>query len=376
MPLFTVPRFFCSLAGGLAVILAAGCGSPQAPAEAVVVATPAAAPAPARPSVRMRHRFDPGTRLTYRVTTQASGADQGGVGQEFRLELTADIGIEAVDVLPGGDALLDVTVLHYRLRHTGRLAGLDGAELPVQVGDSNTFPVNIGGVSETVVEDGRVKLYRDGLLVGQTGSRNPLARGVADAFHELAPRMHGSRAELRHSPDGRCAVLKRSGDFFKASLADGPGLFPVSLLGLVAPDRPVGPGDAWTVGYALDLAQGEPGLACGRLPGAVTYTVRPGAAAGRPGSVVVGLADVLKYAGPPQKAAFKLLNKTYEREVLGMERDGRGEVVFDPAAGQVLAARVQVTQALHSRHPMPGGEPVPHLDHLDSTTTLTLIDRR
>jgi hypothetical protein len=348
----------------------AGCGQPTA--------DPSGASPPESQPVVLLYRWRPGEHLCYRLITKGADTDQVGrvTGSQADVLLGVDLTLDVVRVAPGGEALLDARVAHCAMRCTGQRSGLDGLEIPVPVGavdDMQSFPVGLGGQTVTEVTDDRVRLTRNGILVGDTRSRSPIARGVGEAYRESLPRILGSRAEITHGADGRSTVGKRSGGYFAVALADGPAApSPVALLGLVAPERPVRPGDAWRVPYRVTRL-GDHEVQGAGLEGEVTFRLLPDPVPGRPGWVRVAVSDCLRLRGQPWRVTFHLLGQAHERELRSLQRTSTGEVLFDPAAGRVMAAKLRARTDAEIHHLTSGGEALPHVSRSDLITEITLL---
>ncbi len=259
------------LATGVTV-LTAGCRPATVPTIVDKLTLPLVAP------VTLAHRFATGEVLTYQVTVRATAWNvvDGTVQEQtsvatFSCELIAEV----VEAGPGAAAPLDARLGQSRRHELGSLSGLDGISVPVSVDGFNVHEVRFNGGHELVDDDGRIRLWRDGVLVGKSDSRNPISRGVAQAYDTLAPRLAGSRAEVRLAPDGSATVVRRRLDFFRDDLGVGPGLFPVGLFGLLTPSQPMKSGDTWRAAYVrtdlggvvLKAGRGGPGLGQFHPPG-------------------------------------------------------------------------------------------------------------
>ncbi|HWG45261.1 MAG TPA: hypothetical protein VN688_21025 [Gemmataceae bacterium] len=326
-------------------------------------------------SVTLRYRWQPCGNHVYRIFSKNNAVDRvESVSNRTKVRVVVDLALNVVEAATDGNALIDTRVLHYGISNVGRRKGLEGMELSVPLRGAGSFPVQVGGVTETCVIDDRVQVIKDGISVGDNKSRNPIARGVGEALQESLPRLFGSRAEIVHSPLGRCVIRKRAGDYFAADLADGPVLSPVSLLGLRFPRQPVRPGDTWQATYRVTrLGQHE--ILDGGLQGTVTFCLKPEAVPEKPGWVRVAVSDSLQFKNGKRRMKFHLLKKTYDRELIDLQRTCAGEILFDPAAGMVMAAKLQTKTTARFNHLLPDGQRLPHVDRSDCITEVSLLGK-
>lgn len=190
------------------------------------------------------------------------------------------------------------------------------------------------GRSRTLVENDRVRLYRDGALVSDTAAPQAFLRVAAELVREHVP-MFGSRAELTQSPCGRAAFQRATpGGFFDY------GLDPtrLALLGVVLADTAVAAGDTWTADYAITRA-GAATIVDGRVAGRATYTVKPEGYPQAPGWVLLGI-SARAVADRPVQVQFGLKELQGKLQVTAFETTVTGEAVFDRSAGQVVSVRL------------------------------------